>query len=265
MADLEIEDATRISGNALISMPVQKTGSATAFKLVYNLEATTDPTINDDSGDGYSIGSLWQNVSTETMFRCIDASSGAAVWLRIGIDSMPPVMFGMGDGSGPVYASNPFQTNLTGAAQSADLLEMYPIYLPRKRTITKIAIYLNSSVAGNARLGLYNMLPDGQPGTLIVDGGTVSTAAAAQVAEVTVSQVVHAGWVWGSCTFNAAANVYRANSFMHAIGVELIAGGNSSASSFNGLYRNRTYAAFGSDESGNTFKRNPISTAMYIR
>ena len=41
---------------------------------------TSDPTVNDDSGDGYYAGSIWINESTGRMFVCTDASSGAAVW-----------------------------------------------------------------------------------------------------------------------------------------------------------------------------------------
>ena len=55
------------------------TGGTTS-ELKYNLAATTDPTAGDDSGDGYSIGSRWINVSTDKEFVCLDASSGAAVW-----------------------------------------------------------------------------------------------------------------------------------------------------------------------------------------
>lgn len=46
-------------------------------------DATTDPTINDDTGDGYVIGSLWVNVTADTAWICLDNSSGAAVWTEI--------------------------------------------------------------------------------------------------------------------------------------------------------------------------------------
>lgn len=45
-----------------------------------NFSATTDPTANDDSGDGYSPGSQWLNTSTGDRFLCSNASVGAAVW-----------------------------------------------------------------------------------------------------------------------------------------------------------------------------------------
>jgi len=48
-----------------------------------NLAGTADPTITDDSGDGYSVGSTWINVSDDTAFIATDVSAGAAVWTEI--------------------------------------------------------------------------------------------------------------------------------------------------------------------------------------
>lgn len=50
-----------------------------------NYSATTDPTVNDDSGSGYAVGSAWVNTTTDTAFVCVDASSGAAVWEQISL------------------------------------------------------------------------------------------------------------------------------------------------------------------------------------
>jgi len=41
---------------------------------------TSDPSANDDSSGGYSIGSRWYNTSTKDEFVCLDASVGTAVW-----------------------------------------------------------------------------------------------------------------------------------------------------------------------------------------
>ncbi len=48
-----------------------------------NLTATVDPTITDDSGDGYTEGSLWVNTSTDRAFICVDDTVGTAVWVNI--------------------------------------------------------------------------------------------------------------------------------------------------------------------------------------
>jgi hypothetical protein len=45
-----------------------------------NLEATIDPTVNDDINSGYAIGSNWINTVSKISFKCVDNSAGAAVW-----------------------------------------------------------------------------------------------------------------------------------------------------------------------------------------
>ena len=66
-------DVSAYSGVPLI------TGGATS-ELKYNLAATTDPGVGDDSDDGYSVGSRWINVTLDKEFACLDATVGAAVW-----------------------------------------------------------------------------------------------------------------------------------------------------------------------------------------
>ena len=51
-----------------------------------NFGATSAPTVNDDTGDGYTIGSWWVNTSTDEAYLCVDATAGAAVWTKISVD-----------------------------------------------------------------------------------------------------------------------------------------------------------------------------------
>lgn len=49
--------------------------------LKNNFIATTIPTPNDDSGDGYAIGSVWFDTTDNTRYWvCVDATSGVALW-----------------------------------------------------------------------------------------------------------------------------------------------------------------------------------------
>lgn len=50
-----------------------------------NLSASAAPTVNDDTGDGYSVGSTWCDTTNDRIYQCIDASSGAAIWLLTGV------------------------------------------------------------------------------------------------------------------------------------------------------------------------------------
>lgn len=47
-----------------------------------NLTATTDPTVNDDSSEGYSVKSYWFNQVSEETFVLLDATVGAAKWVK---------------------------------------------------------------------------------------------------------------------------------------------------------------------------------------
>lgn len=49
---------------------------------INNLSATTDPTINEDANDNYTVGSWWVNTATDTAFICLDDTVGAAKWKR---------------------------------------------------------------------------------------------------------------------------------------------------------------------------------------
>lgn len=61
-----------------------------------NFAATTNPTINDDAGDGYSVGSLWVNLTLDRGYILTDSTVGAANWLLIAPEG--------GGGSGPADA-----------------------------------------------------------------------------------------------------------------------------------------------------------------
>jgi hypothetical protein len=47
------------------------------------LDATTEPTVTDDSGDGYDISSVWVDITSDKAYVCVDATEGAAVWKEI--------------------------------------------------------------------------------------------------------------------------------------------------------------------------------------
>lgn len=47
-----------------------------------NFSATANPTITNDTGSGYAVGSVWINTSTDECFVCTDATAGAAIWQK---------------------------------------------------------------------------------------------------------------------------------------------------------------------------------------
>jgi hypothetical protein len=51
-------------------------------RLKCNFSAAVAPTINDDSGDGYAIGSRWIDTALDDEYVCLDSTVGAAVWKK---------------------------------------------------------------------------------------------------------------------------------------------------------------------------------------
>ncbi len=46
-------------------------------------DATQAPTVNNDTTEGYSVGSEWDDVTNDEAYVCLDATEGAAVWTEI--------------------------------------------------------------------------------------------------------------------------------------------------------------------------------------
>lgn len=59
--------------------------------LKNNIGSASDPTVNDDTNDGYSVGSVWINTtaSPKRIFQLVDPTAGAAVWYELA--SLQPV------------------------------------------------------------------------------------------------------------------------------------------------------------------------------
>jgi len=58
--------------------------ASAALVPLHVFNKVTDPTANDDSADGYGVGSIWVNTATDTAYMAVDVSVGAAVWQNIG-------------------------------------------------------------------------------------------------------------------------------------------------------------------------------------
>ena len=80
-----VEDLAIIVGQVKLgdgNYPADKsTGIIATNVLKNNFEAIALPTANDDTGDGYSKGSIW--VYDEEAYICVDATEGSALWKGI--------------------------------------------------------------------------------------------------------------------------------------------------------------------------------------
>ena len=61
---------------------MRKVSSGTYEVIKSNMAASAAPTVNEDSGDGYGIGSRWFDIVNDKEYVCLDATAGAAVWIE---------------------------------------------------------------------------------------------------------------------------------------------------------------------------------------
>jgi len=82
-AGLEFDAIVTAFANLNADLLTAIAAAAGGSDALHKFDATADPTVDDDSGDGYSPGSRWINTSTPAAFICLDASAGAAVWTSL--------------------------------------------------------------------------------------------------------------------------------------------------------------------------------------
>ena len=87
----------------------KRTDNETVTVLLNNFAATTNPAATDDASEGYAVGSQWVNVTLDRSYRCVDATTDAAVWKRTDNDGVlnnfaATTDPGTGDDSGDGYA-----------------------------------------------------------------------------------------------------------------------------------------------------------------
>lgn len=73
-----------LDDNIIVNAATRVTDAGTSTKLESNhVRSNSDPTANDDNGDGYPIGTLWINLTSEDVFMLVDSTAGAAVWVSL--------------------------------------------------------------------------------------------------------------------------------------------------------------------------------------
>lgn len=84
--DVEVDTGKFSSKHYAIKAADSAAIALTAAVLV-KTDGTTDPNVNNDSSEGYSVNSKWFNQITKEAFLCFDASIGNAVWEPTTIDA----------------------------------------------------------------------------------------------------------------------------------------------------------------------------------
>jgi len=109
-----------------------------------------------------------------------------------------------------IPASGDFLVASGGSTTTSNGVDVYerehavPIYVPAALTFTGIACYVDTLTASSVvRLGIRaKSTTIAGPGSLILDAGTVSSAATG-AKEITISQALDRGWYWLTATMQA--------------------------------------------------------------
>jgi len=116
-----------------------------------NYTATTAPTVNDDSADGYEVGSRWFNTVTSQMWTARVVTVGAAVWVLEDLADHPGYI------SGNWYHGNTGVALANGAALTANTVRMIPFVFKTRVTISALATRITTaSSGGNIQLAIYD-------------------------------------------------------------------------------------------------------------
>jgi hypothetical protein len=137
-----------------------------------NLTAPNDPTITNDSGSGYAVGSVWINTSTDEMFVCTDATAGAAIWQK--------AVF--------IYSSaiSPAATNTVDIGTSS--LKFKDIYIDGTGYIDALSVSTTSSFTGTVTTGNISQTSGTATfATVDVNGGAID---ATTIGATTASTIV---------------------------------------------------------------------------
>jgi len=76
-------DAHIAANNNPHNVTASQVGLGDVPNLKANLAASDAPTANNDSSDGYAVGSVWIDTSNDKSYQCVDVSVGAAVWKQV--------------------------------------------------------------------------------------------------------------------------------------------------------------------------------------
>lgn len=141
-------------------------------------------------------------------------------------------------------------TPITNVAVTVDTIYAFPIFAPRRKVVLRLIAQVGTAGAGGSllRMGLYED-DNGQPGRLMVDGGTVAVDSTGQKV-LAVSKVLGRAWYW-LVLVSSGAPLLTGYSVSSYCGIGYMDDG--SYTRISHLTRAFTFAALPASESGQTY------------
>lgn len=101
--------------------------------------------------------------------------------------------------------------SVSSAGGTAGRLYILPLIVAYACTLDRIGMWTVTTGASVARLGIYNSGSGGQPGTRLLDAGTISNATTTGAKEITISQALTPGIYWLACLIESTGGSWRFN------------------------------------------------------
>jgi len=83
-ADAAVDDYCKLTANGIIGRSYSEVKTDLSLNYVENLKVKLDgtqaPTVNNDTDEGYAVGSRWFDVTNDKEYVCLDNTDGVAVW-----------------------------------------------------------------------------------------------------------------------------------------------------------------------------------------
>lgn len=131
-----------------------------------NFTGTAAPSASNDSTQGYTVGSEWDDITNDRLYKCIDAAPAAAIWLPVGYQPE----YAAGDYLRPLGVANV----TSGTPATAAAAFGWPFFAPTQMTFDRVGVGLVTAQAGAAcRIGAYRK----RGGPLLADFGELDLSA----------------------------------------------------------------------------------------
>jgi len=153
-----------------------------------NRLGTRAPNNNDDQTQGYAPGSLWVNVVANRFWFCTNASTGAAIWVRVGSFSLPTIPTSDADLAN-LLSLRPGRLTLGDmlrygpeGAPTASSIQYTRIFLSLGTVLDRMETFVSSggTLARFVRIGLYAQAdplnPIGVPVTRVAQTNALETS-----------------------------------------------------------------------------------------
>lgn len=244
-------------------------GLSNVVNTKHNLSASTDPSATDDTGSGYSAGSVWLRTDTGTSWVCRSATASAAVWVRFGIASHPGYT-----ASRRYLFAGQYGATGTGNGLTAGRIYFRPVYVSEKITVSHILANVKTGqTSAKAQFAIYKQDPTvkHRPGALVQSTGDQAVATSSTNVEKALSSnaVLEPGWYFiavntdtSNVAFGSVSSVaFGDNQF---IGADSLAGllSDSTNSHHIEIYVAQTYGTWPSSLNGASFVEATIGSSF---